>query len=388
MRRTAHGTPDQALPEHPVTRGRGIAARLALAAAATLLAVGVLEVALRVLVAPSVSQVLRGLHRVTPDHPWLYELVPGARRTDPTTGIEYAINADGFRDAERSRAKPAQGFRIALVGDSVSFGYGVAFEATYARQLEARLRAGTDGARFEVLNLGVSGYNPYTEAELLRGVGLAYAPDLVLVQFCINDLNDPTLHFDTSTMLALGGIPDAAFPDPAAHVRDGDMATGLARRACRWSRLCELVAERVLPGPDRSAMVASLAPHERPSPAELAWLEGLYARMAAETRARGGALALVVFPYQSQLDAGAPETLQEGLRALGERAGIPVIDLLPAFRRAAASGGEPLFLDLWHPTARGHRVAADEILRALACARLLPGLDAACVATDVRPSGS
>ena len=66
----------------------------------------------------------------------------------------------------------------------------------------------------EILNLAVSGYNPYNQGELLRDLGLAYEPDLVLAQFCINDLNDPTLHFDTQTRLRLGSIPDPPFPDP------------------------------------------------------------------------------------------------------------------------------------------------------------------------------
>lgn len=357
-----------------MTRAPRLAVRVAIGFAGVLVALALLEVALRILIAPTASQVLRGLHRVAPQRPWLYELVPGTSRTDRTSGVEYAINADGFRDRQRARVKPAPGFRIAVVGDSVSFGYGVAFDATYAQRIEARLQAGNDASRFEVLNLGVSGYNPYTEAELLRGVGLAYDPDLVLVQFCINDLNDPTLHFDTSTMLALGGIPDAAFPDPSTHAPGGEVSAGFARRACRWSRLCELLAERLLPGPDRAALVASLAPHDEPTSVELAWLQGLYTRMADDTQARGGKLALVVFPYQTQLAAGAPSKLQDSLRELGERAGILVIDLLPAFRRAAAAGEEPLFLDLWHPTSRGHQVAAEEIVRALGCARLLPGV--------------
>ena len=348
-------------------------ARLALAVVAVLASLALLEGVVRVLVAPSASQVLRGLHRVAPARPWLYEMVPGARRTDRANGIDYAINADGFRDLDRARTREPGTFRILVLGDSVSFGYGVAFDATFARQAEAKLRARSGAPRFEVLNVGVSGYNPYTEAELLRGAGLDYGPDLVLVQFCVNDLNDPTMHFDTSTMVALGGIPDAAYPDPELRARTASLATGLMQRACRWSRLCELLAERLLPAGDQAAMVATLAPHEQPSARELAWLEGLYMRMAADTRARGGELVLVVFPFQTQLEAGAPSMLQDALRKLGERAGIVVVDLLPAFRRAAAAGGEPLFLDLWHPTSRGHMVAAEEIVRALACAHLLPG---------------
>ena len=363
--------------------GQGALRRLVAALVAVVATLGLVELVLRVAVPPSASQVLRGLHRAVPDRPWLYELVPGEHRRDPATGVEYAVNRDGFRDRDRDRAKPDGTFRLALLGDSLSFGYGVALEATLAAGIEQRLAAPHDGPRYEILNLGVSGYNPYTEAELLRGVGLGYAPDLVLVQFCINDLNDPTLHFDASTMLALGAIPDAAFPDPAARVARPDAGgaapDGLFARSCAASRLCSRVAEALAPATAREDLVAALAPHESPSDAELAWLERLYRRMADDTRARGGQLAVVVFPWSTQIAGDGPAPLQKALAELGTRTGIPVIDLLPAFRAAAAESAEPpLFLDLWHPTARGHAVAADAIVRALACARMLPGVAADC----------
>lgn len=364
-----------------MSAGRAALARGALALVTALATLGLLELAVRFVVPPSASQVLRGLHRATPEHPWLYEMVPGVRRTDPASGIVYEVNAAGFRDRGHARDKPAGTFRIAVIGDSLSFGYGVALEQTFARRLESRLAAIPGTPRFEVLNLGVSGYNPYAESELLRGVGLAYAPDLVLVQFCVNDLNDPTMHFDTQTMLALGDLPDDAFPDPARRARGASAAAsgGDLERACRRSRLCELVTGALGAGPDQAALVEALAPHEVPSAQEIAWLERLYARMAADTRARGGELVVVVFPWATQLAEGAPVALQEAIVQLGARAGLAVVDLLPAFRRAAAAHpAELLFLDLWHPTARGQEVAAEAIFRALACTGRLPGVEARC----------
>ena len=53
-------------------------------------------------------------------------------------------------------------------------------------------------------------------------------------------------------------------------------------------------------------MIAALKPHDDPSDGEIAWLERLYERMARDTRSRGGELAVVVFPYETQLEAGAP----------------------------------------------------------------------------------
>ena len=70
--------------------------------------------------------------------------------------------------------------------------------------------------------------------------------------------------------------------------------------------------------------------------------------MASATGARGGELVVVVFPYAAQLAADAPVALQDKIAQLGARAGLQVIDLLPAFRAAPARGAEAAFLDLRH----------------------------------------
>ena len=217
--------------------GQGALPRLLAAVAGVVLAIALLEVVARLVVPPSPTQLLRGLHRATPEHPWLYELKPNQESRGKTTGdVVYATNADGFRDHAYARAKPEGTFRVAVIGDSVSFGYGVDLDATFAKQIEGRLQGLGAGPHYEVLNLGVSGYNPYTEAELLHGVALGYQPDLVLVQFCINDLNDPTQHFDASTMLALGAIPDAAYPDPAARPPSLHPPSPVGSVSCAHSR--------------------------------------------------------------------------------------------------------------------------------------------------------
>ena len=41
-------------------------------------------------------------------------------------------------------------------------------------------------AGIEVLSFGAGGYNPYTEAELFKDIGVSYEPDLVVVQFFVS----------------------------------------------------------------------------------------------------------------------------------------------------------------------------------------------------------
>ena len=75
------------------------------------------------------------------------------------------------------------------VRDSIAFGYWVAEEDGFPGQLEAMLNeAGRADGRVEVLNFGVPGYNLDQEIEALRARALAFAPDLVVVAFCLNDL--------------------------------------------------------------------------------------------------------------------------------------------------------------------------------------------------------
>src|SRR5207237_633528 len=76
-------------------------------------------------------------------------------------GITYATNADGFRDRTYPRAKPPGTFRVVVLGDSITLGWGVALEESFPKRLEQRL-----GPSVQVLSLGVAGYNPYTEAQL------------------------------------------------------------------------------------------------------------------------------------------------------------------------------------------------------------------------------
>jgi len=302
---------------------------------------------------------LRALHELRPDRPWLYGMQPNAAVR--VGGITYATNADGFRDRTYPRATPPGTFRIVVLGDSITLGWGVALEESFPKRLEQRL-----GPSVQVLSLGVAGYNPYTEAQLFADVGVGYRPDLVLVEFCINDLNDPTLHFDASTMASLGALPEAAFPDPGRR----RPAPGPAARLCRRLRTCALLADRLAPGPDAAALAAALATHDQPSAAELDWLAARYGEIARAAAAAGARFAVVVFPWKTQVDGRASDEVERRLAPLGAREGWATIDLLPAFR--AVRAGPPLFIDLWHPSAAGHRLAADALAAALVARGLVP----------------
>lgn len=336
---------------------------------------GLLEMGLRVVAGLRDSKAdgaseLRGLHRFRPDLPWLFELRPGAEgRISETGAALYRINEDGFRDSVYARPKQEGAFRIVVMGDSVSFGYGVAETEAYPQILEELLSDLVPDARIEVVNLGVGGYNAYNEARLLEGVGRSYEPDLVLVQFCINDLNDPTVHFDAQTRVVLSAIPDAAFPDPSKR-RGSAHGPSKGLRWCQASKLCAslqgLWLAMTAPELDERTRRDAFAFIEAADRPEWAWLEARYEEIEEIANADGASFAILAFPYQKQLAEAPPHAVQEQLAQLGRKHDWPVIDPLTAFQEAHVAK-TPLFMDWWHPTPAGHRLAAMAIARALVC---------------------
>jgi hypothetical protein len=119
-------------------------------------------------------------------------------------------------------------------------------------------------------------------------------------------------------------------------------------------------------------LTGALAVHERPSDREIAWLEQTYEGIARGAERLGASFVLVLFPYETQLAAGTPDDLQRRLLDLAQLRGWIMVDLLPAFRAAAARSSEPLFRDIWHPTAAGQRVAATALFDALVAKKLVP----------------
>ena len=88
--------------------------------------------------------------------------------------IEYRINSRGLRDDETGYAKPKGTFRIVLLGDSRTFGYGVPIKKHFSTLLEGYFK------NVEVINMGVGGFGVDQELLSLRSEGFRYGPDLVL----------------------------------------------------------------------------------------------------------------------------------------------------------------------------------------------------------------
>ncbi|MCX5679780.1 MAG: GDSL-type esterase/lipase family protein [Candidatus Omnitrophica bacterium] len=111
-----------------------------------------------------------------------HEHIPN--KTMKLMNVMVRINSDGFRCKEYSVSKSNK-TRIILLGDSITFGWGVEEEETFASILERKLNKIRPT---EVINFGTGNYNTEQEVNLFIEKGLKYKPDKVVVFYFINDV--------------------------------------------------------------------------------------------------------------------------------------------------------------------------------------------------------
>lgn len=160
--------------------------RILAVTAASILTLLVLEVVVRLfwtrLQGPVIPLSLK-THRISSNKTLQYELIPGSSSFEDD--VWYRISSQGLRDREFPLQKQDGVFRIAVLGDSFTFGMAVELEETWPKQLESLLNR---DRRAEVINFGVMGYDTTQEAEALRQKAMRFHPDLVVIGYCLNDI--------------------------------------------------------------------------------------------------------------------------------------------------------------------------------------------------------
>lgn len=132
---------------------------------------------------------LADIIRLNPDNKIVYELRPGTE--GQFTGHHISINSLGMRDKERTLTKPPGTFRILALGDSHTFGWGIKQEDAFPAVLEKLLVERAPSRKFEVMNLGVPGYNTVQEVQVFSTKAQELSPDLVIINFVLNDMDLP-----------------------------------------------------------------------------------------------------------------------------------------------------------------------------------------------------
>lgn len=122
-------------------------------------------------------------YRPSPSNKLLYELFPNYK----IASLGALISSQGLNDRIFTVDKPANIFRIAVVGDSTSFGWKVPREKSFPKILEKILNDKKKNEAFEVINFSVPGYNTSQELAVIKEKVVKFNPDMVILVYCGND---------------------------------------------------------------------------------------------------------------------------------------------------------------------------------------------------------
>jgi lysophospholipase L1-like esterase len=129
------------------------------------------------------------------------------------------INQKGLRDREHAYTRSGDSQRILVLGDSFAWGYGVEDSERVSQLLEAALNA-------EVINAGVSGYSTDQELLWLRGEGVRYDTDLIILFFTGNDIGHNrqqlvnTIYYKPRFVNDAGQLSLTGYPVPQISAQD------------------------------------------------------------------------------------------------------------------------------------------------------------------------
>ena len=260
--------------------------------------------------------------------------------------VAVEVNDQGFRERQVHFSKPAGIYRIAVVGDSFTFGNGIPADQRYSALMQRAL-----GDGFEVLNFGLPGNNTPEETAVIRQAVRRYAPDFILVQWFVNDVEGPSRSRPTYATL---------LPFEALH-------NGLQTRSALYTLANSWWTRRQTLG----LQAGSYADYMRSqyvdpqSPGSLRALGELRALAAAASEI-GAGLGFVLFPDASyDLGASYPlDFLHDRVLGFCQEMRITCLDLRPDF--AQVHRRELLWANRMdaHPSPQANAIAAGRILQA------------------------
>jgi lysophospholipase L1-like esterase len=279
--------------------------------------------------------------------------------SDPDLGYKLnpwkdGVNAFGIRHANIPVDKPDGLWRLIVLGDSVAWDTD-GFVTLLREEL-----VGRQPRPIEVINAAIPGYTTYQERLLLERDLLPLHPDVVILQYCVND-NHRFLHHLTEDGKWL--ITQEA--KQALLVQGSEWLSSLSQSSYLVLELRRRLLQRRMRAP-------GLFPWEGDAGYFRAWEDESWGEFNAhllgmrdKLQQIGARLMVLAVPYKPQLDQAlldqdARYTLkpQRWLARLTTEAGVPWLDLFPAFM---AHREQPLYRDDVHLTSVGHALVVQEL---------------------------
>jgi hypothetical protein len=253
-------------------------------------------------------------------------------------GTPCTSNSLGMRDREYDKLKPANTYRIVLLGASNDMGTGVKDDQTYENLVEDNLNSRVPDARYsryEILNLSVAGDSILQRVLRLEQEGVEFQPDTAMLSVTAVDEQFIASHLRKALVRGI---------EPSAEYRD--VVQSVIRRAGVNGKMPAMMIERRL----------------QPYFTELCrWSFQRFAQQCAQR----GVRPIVIYRPAPADFSGQESAARSKMLGMARSAGLEVIDLSPAFDSVVDRSS--LILAKWddHTTSLGHRLLADELYKDL-----------------------
>jgi hypothetical protein len=264
---------------------------------------------------------------------------------DANDAIAHHFNSEGWRDDEHPEEKPPGTFRILGLGDSYLFGQGVKREDLFLTRLEKLLSRESGTRRIETINTGQSAYNTSMELQLLKGRGLAYEPDLVILNFVPNDV-EPDIFTEKAKV--------EFHTDFTISYTTDDW---LSRHSELWMFLRRTVAYHTVA---KAYLKQSIASYQNDSEKWQSCRKSLL-EIHEVCEEHDVPLLVAIFPFFVNLDGDYPfQVIHDQVASVCREENIPYLDLRETFRPFHGP-------ELWvhptdqHPNEKAHKLAAEAI---------------------------
>lgn len=244
------------------------------------------------------------------------------------------FNAQGLRD--HPIGPKAGRFRVLMLGDSVGV-YGDDADDTFVGHLRKRLREQPGSENVDVVNASMKGYTNYQELLYLKKYGVQFEPDLVGVEFCLNDLHKFLHSFRVENGRLLSG--SYTFSDQALQESRSWPRRILSRsRLLVWLKNNSSTAANVVNWQRERGFYFDYDSSIRTAWQDDPWtdIEQQLAEMVSVGKQRGFGVFLVVVPLKVQYraeylarDRNYVLKPQRKLEEICQRLGIPFHDLYP-----------------------------------------------------------
>ena len=373
-------------PKKPVRKRASLRKRLAALGVGLVFALVAAEITLRVSgVATLHLNPLSGFHNSDERLGWVGAPSYTGRFRQPEFDVRIEHDEEGFRRPAEAFRGAADAPQVVFLGDSFTWGWGVASGATFVDRVQAAV-----GDATHVRNRGVNGYGTTQHLVLLRERVLELRPRAVTLMFCENDVTDcvdvkkgrrPWAELDGGEVVLRNLPVEQRMVGWWPQLRRKSKALSLLTYqfdvlSAKWK---QMMKGKPVYAADDEAVTMSPWREPRPSWDVCAALLGEIAQLCAEQQPPVE-MRLVYIPVLSDAvgpepDPASPGRLQNRLAATCAAHGIRYLDLTPAFRSVIEAHqrdggdapGEPLFFPGdGHWSEEGHALAAEQLLQAFA----------------------